>query len=170
MADLIGSADGSASVVIQQGRLNEALVRLASQNLLEILGAAVTGDEGMVPLRCLVAEFEITNGLMKAHTLIIDTADTKIMGRGTVNLADERMDLELLSRNKDFSLISGQAPIQVSGTFDDLSARVDGQSLAASLATPIEIGVAEDADCRQLADAARTRSAGAQASGQAAWP
>ena len=158
IADLIGSADGSASVVIQEGRLDEALVRLATQNLLEILGGAITGDEGTVPLRCLVAEFEITNGLMKARTLIIDTADAKIIGGGTMDLAEERVDLEFLPRNKDFTLISGQAPIQVSGTFGDLSVGVDAGLLAASLATPVDLGITEDADCTELVEAALERS------------
>ncbi|MGI8739923.1 MAG: AsmA family protein [Gammaproteobacteria bacterium] len=112
-------------------------------------------ESGTVNIRCLVADFRARSGVLAARTLIMDTADTKVVGSGTIALGSESVDLKLLPRAKDFSLLAGQAPLHVRGSFRKLKVEVSMARIAFSLLTPIERGTALAADCRQLVQAVR---------------
>ena len=60
------------------------------------------------------------------------------------------MDLVIRPYGKDFSLLSSDAPLRVSGPLSDPSVSPNKGELAVSLLTPVEIGRAENADCQAL--------------------
>ncbi|MGH8504130.1 MAG: AsmA family protein [Gammaproteobacteria bacterium] len=108
-----------------------------------------------VHMRCLIADFKVRDGVMTAQTLVLETADTKVLGSGTIALGSESVDLTLLPHAKDFSLLAGQAPLHIEGGFRDLEVNVSKARIAFSLLTPMEFGTADPADCQQLTRAVR---------------
>ena len=48
-----------------------------------------------------------------------DTTDTMIVGKGTINLKDETLDLTLRPRPKDRSLLVFRSPLIIDGSFKD---------------------------------------------------
>jgi hypothetical protein len=52
--------------------------------------------------------------------------------------------------DKDFSLLSSDAPLRVTGRLSKPDVSPDKGALALSLLTPIEIGRADNADCQAL--------------------
>ena len=58
------------------------------------LGVLIAGDK-LVPLHCVVADFEVTDGVMKPRTFILDTDAALITGKGTISLKDEHLDLDI---------------------------------------------------------------------------
>jgi uncharacterized protein involved in outer membrane biogenesis len=153
-ADALASADGRVELVMEDGRLNTLLLEKAGLGLGEVL--AMADDEDTLEIRCLIADFKVREGTMATQTLIIDTGTAKIIGHGSIELgAQPRVDITLVQRDKDFSLLSGQAPLHVGGRINNLSIDVNEERAVFSLLTPIDIGSAEDADCRQLIEAVR---------------
>ena len=103
---------------------------------------------------------------MAARTLVMDTEAEKILGEGSVDLANERYALTLSAKSKKASVMALRGPILIDGSFKSpkihpatgpIAVRV-GTSVALGVAaTPlaallplIDFGGATDADCRAL--------------------
>ena len=99
--------------------------------------------------------------------MAFDTSDTVILGKGTLSLRDEQLDLVLRPRPKDVSPVSLRGPLQVGGTFKNPSLRPQpGPLLAraalaavlyavappAALLALIETGPGEDVGCRSAVE------------------
>jgi uncharacterized protein involved in outer membrane biogenesis len=112
-----------------------------------------------------VADFKVNDGVMTTDLFVVDTADTNITGEGSVNLADETLNLTLKPLPKDISILSGRSPIHVTGSFKsptvrptaELYGRGGGALLLGTLVNPlavliplIETGPGKDSDCRDL--------------------
>ena len=99
-------------------------------------------------------------------SLVLDTADSTITGKGEIDLGAETMALEFLAHPKDASVLTASTPVRIEGTFKKPEIRVVSEelqekSLAAlalgvilpvlGAALPfIEEGGAEDANCGRL--------------------
>ena len=58
------------------------------------------------------------DGLATADVLVLDTEDTVVAGAGTIDLARERLNLELHPEPKDRSILAAR-PLHVRGSFRD---------------------------------------------------
>ena len=155
LADWLAGAEGRLAIVMQKGRLDALLLELLTEDVTGVLEALVGLGQGANRIRCLIADAVVKDGVMEWQRFLIDTPETKIIGDGKVHLAQQTLDMKLLPRDKDFSLISGQAPIHIRGRVSDPEIGVDESAMAASLLAPIELGLNENADCQELARAAR---------------
>jgi uncharacterized protein involved in outer membrane biogenesis len=146
---VIDAAAGSATLLMSGGRLSAALAHLVDMDFAErILGTFKNGET--TPIRCAIADLEGQNGIFETQALIVDTGEVKLVGAGTINLAERTIDLVLRPYGKDFNLLSADAPLRVSGRLSKPDVSAEKGALAASLLTPIEIGRAENADCQAL--------------------
>ena len=84
----------------------------------------------------------------------MDTGAFNLYGRGEIRLNEGELDIELVPRAKDFSLVSMRLPLRFHGPFDDVKFDPDVSEGAASLLTPIELGLEEDVSCSSPALAA----------------
>lgn len=99
---------------------------------------------------------------MTSQQLAFDTTDTLILGEGTVDLKQEKLDLLLRPRPKDISILALRSPLRIGGTFKDPSFRPDFKALGlrgaialtlgsiappAALLATIETGPGEDSNC-----------------------
>ena len=85
-----------------------------------------------------MTRFDIQNGVATSRGMLMDTSDVSMLGEGTVDLGSERLDIELIPRPKETSLISLAVPIDIGGTFKHPT--VQPNKVAA--AKEIAIGVA----------------------------
>ena len=148
---MIDAAAGSATLLMSGGRLSAALAHLIDMDFAEQILGAFKSDE-TTPIRCAIADLAGQNGLFETR-LIVDTGEVKIVGAGTINLAENTIDLVLRSYGKGFSLFSSDAPLRVSGRLSKPDVAPEKGAVALSLLTPIEIGT-ENADCQTLIRAA----------------
>ena len=148
---MIDAAAGSATLLMSGGRLSEALAHLIDMDFAEQILGAFKSDE-TTPIRCAIADMQGQNGLFETR-LLVDTGEVKIVGAGTINLAEGAIDLVLRSYGKGFSFFSSDAPLRVSGRLSKPDVSPDKGAVAFSLLTPIEIGT-ENADCQALIRAA----------------
>jgi hypothetical protein len=146
---VIDAAAGSATLLMSGGRLSAALAHLVDMDFAErILGTFRSGET--TPIRCAIVDLEGQNGIFATDLLIVDTGEVKLVGGGTINVAERTMDLLLRPYAKDFSLLSADAPLRVSGSLSRPDVSPEKGAMAASLLTPIELGPAENVDCQAL--------------------
>jgi uncharacterized protein involved in outer membrane biogenesis len=146
----LASSNGDVSWSMAGGRLDSFLTELVGLDLGEAIMVALTDQKDTVQLRCLIADFIVTQGNMQTQALLVDTSDTKIEGEGFIDLGEEVLDLKLIPQAKDFSLFSAEAPLYIKGTFSDMKASPKLGEVLLSLATPIKPGKQESANCQEL--------------------
>lgn len=161
IAAMLGSSDGEVALGMGRGRISNLLMEFAGIDIAEIVKFKLTEDR-KVEVRCAFADFEVRDGVMKTRSFAFDTADTILIGSGTIDLGEEALDLTIRPRPKDRSLLALRAPLHVDGTLRDPKIRPDygriglrgAIALALGTITPpaallatLELGPGENADC-----------------------
>jgi uncharacterized protein involved in outer membrane biogenesis len=174
VAALLGSADGRISLAIDGGTISQRVLELVGLDLAESALLLATGDRE-VPLRCAVADLGVRGGIATSDVLVLDTADTLVVGAGVVDLRRETLDLTVYPRPKDVSPLAARSPLHVRGPLRDPRVVPDAKSLAAkgvtaallalvnpllALAPFIETGPGRDSDCADLLSRAQAWSRG----------
>jgi uncharacterized protein involved in outer membrane biogenesis len=174
------SADGEVMVVIPNGEIREAFAELLGVNVVKGLGLLLKKDQDKVPVRCGVAHFTTTGGVMRANRIVFDTEPVVVTGSGTVNLGSERMDFKAQGHPKEFRLLRVMLPVTAKGPIRQPKLGVEpGKAIAqggvaaalGSMLSPlaailpfVDPGLAKDANCSALlanasAEGAPVRSA-----------
>ncbi|WP_369943737.1 AsmA family protein [Xanthomonas medicagonis] len=161
IAQMLGSADGSVAIGMGKGHISNLIMELAGLDVAESLKFLVTKDRE-IPVRCAFGDFAVRDGVMDARALAFDSTDTLLIGSGSIDLDQEKLDLLLKARPKDRSILSLRSPLRVGGTFKDPSFRPDFKALGvrgavalalgsiappAALLATLETGPGKDADC-----------------------
>ena len=161
---MLANASGHLGIGMEGGQLSHLIVELLGLDIAESVGYLLAGDKP-VPIRCVIADFNVTDGRMKPQALVIDTDDTVVTGEGEINLKDESLDLELKPAPKDFSPLALRSPLIVRGTLKNPEFSVKRTGLLArgaaaavlTLVFPpaailafLEPGLGEDSQCAAL--------------------
>lgn len=166
---MLATSSGKLGLIVARGEISRLMMEKAGLHLWEILQLNVTGDK-LVKLRCAVADFDVKDGTMQTQALVFDTAITTIVGTGSIDLAQEKLDLTLNQKTKNTSPLAVRSPIHVRGTFAQPEVGVDRRVVAARAVGAIALGAINpllallplidpgpggDSDCRQLVSDAR---------------
>lgn len=170
---MLAGSNGRVALVVADGEISRLMMEKAGLHLWEILELKVTGDR-LIKLHCGVADFQVRSGVMHADALILDTEVTTIIGTGSIDLDQEKLDLTLNQRTKNTSPLALRSPIHVRGRLAGPDVDVDKGRMAArglgalalGLVNPllallplIDAGPGEDSNCGQLVrDAKRLAS------------
>ena len=161
---MLANSNGKVGLVVANGEISKMMMEKIGLHLWEMLVLKVSGDK-LVKLRCAIADFDVKQGVMHADGLVFDTEVTTIVGTGSIDLGQERLDLTLNPNTKDTSLVALHSPIYVRGTFARPEVSVDkGRvalraigAIALGIASPvlaliplIDAGPGKDSDCRKL--------------------
>ncbi|SDS32933.1 hypothetical protein SAMN05216198_1704 [Halopseudomonas litoralis] len=129
VAALLGSADGSVQLVINDGTVSRSLMEIAGLNVGNYLITKMFGDED-VQINCAVADLALDDGLMTTPIFIIDTENALIRVDGEVNFASEELDLDISPDSKGMRIFSLRSPLYVRGSFSDPNPGVHAGPLA----------------------------------------
>ena len=162
--EMLGNADGSAGIGMEGGSISHLLIKLVSLDIAKSLGFIIGGDESL-PIRCLVADFQVKDGHMQTRSLVFDTADTLITAKGGVNLEKERLGMEINPSPKNATLLSLRSPIDITGSIKNPNVSIQKGPIAqrgvvatglavlapvAAVAAFVGTGEGEDSDCGAL--------------------
>ena len=161
IAEILGHADGAASLWMMGGNLSSLLVDLAGLRL----GSALVSSLNSAPttnVECFIADFALRRGVLSARTLLLETADAITAGMGTVDLRNERVDMRLRTQSKHFTIGVLPVPLLISGSLKEPQAAPDpgtagGGGVAGALAVlpAIQFGVGQGPHCETLLNQAR---------------
>lgn len=164
VARMLGTADGTAALLVNGGHVSRLVLEMIGLHVPEIIMTKLGGDQ-RVAIRCGLADFRVDDGVMKTRTLVLDTAITTVSAAGSVNLAEEKLNLTLVPQTKETSLISLRGPVHIRGGFAKPDVKLETGRIAArglgaaalGLANPllaliplIEQGPGKDSDCGRL--------------------
>ena len=157
MAEILGGADGAASLWLAGGELSKLLVDLAGLRLGSALLSSLGGDT-RAGVECFVADLALRRGVLSTRALLLETGDAVTEGRGAVDLGRERVEVRLRTESKRPTVGVLPAPLLVSGTLKEPSAAPDPAApagrggLAGALAAlpTIRLGIGDDPRCEGL--------------------
>ncbi|MFA6605460.1 MAG: AsmA family protein [Sphingomonas sp.] len=124
--EALARANGKAAMVATGGEVRRMVADVLGQNLSGAVLHAIGSPSRMVPLRCLVADFRATNGVLVPRPLGIDTGTSVGRGAGRIVLDGERIALTLAGTSKSHALLKIADPIQIGGTLSKPSVSVAG--------------------------------------------
>jgi AsmA family protein len=172
VATLLGAASGEIKAVVNQGTVSKLLLEEMGMNLGSVVVTQLFGDK-QVQLNCAISDFNVENGVMHARAFVVDTDNATLHVDGNVDLAKERLDLEIHPESKGLRLISLRSPLYVTGPFRQPKVNVDkgmlalkaGSALALGALAPVaaamiplvNVGPGEKSDCGTLLAQANTR-------------
>lgn len=165
LKQMLSTANGNIGVGMEGGLISNLLLEIIGLDIAQGIGFLLSGDE-VVPIRCVIGDFAVENGIMQARALVIDTKDTNVQGGGTINLQTEAMKLHLNPLPKDATIATLRTPLRVEGTLRQpdfvlekggLLAKGAGVAGLSVLLTPLagwlalmETGLGKDSNCTAL--------------------
>ncbi len=162
---ILGAGNGELKLFMTGGDLSALLVDLSGLEFGNALLSAL-GVPKKTEVRCLVADFALRQGILGTRTLLLDTGEANVTGKGDINLRDEMIDYQLRTQAKHFTIGSLPAPIDITGHLKHPSVAPDAKELAvrgglaaglgvlltplAALLPTIQLGLGENNDCGAL--------------------
>lgn len=147
---LMASVSGESVLSVGEGRVHNTAIDWAAGDLLiQMLGVLnpLSRAEEHTPLSCAVVRFVVRDGVATADRgIAVETAKVNVVGSGTIDLRDERLDLGIAPRARDGIGLSLTTPLagltRVRGTLaepalslDELGSARTAASVGAAVAT-----------------------------------
>ncbi|WP_110650964.1 AsmA family protein [Salinicola peritrichatus] len=139
VAAILGSSNGNLRILVSDGLISQNLMELAGLNVGNYLVGQLFGDE-QVRINCAATDLEVNDGLARPRFFIIDTENALVKIDGTVNFANEALDLTIEPESKGPRVFTLRSPLYVRGTFKNPSPGVDAESLIARGAVSAFLG------------------------------
>ncbi|RDS86727.1 AsmA family protein [Dyella psychrodurans] len=116
VAALMGDANGDVKLLMNDGAISKTLLETAGLNVANVVVEKMFGDK-TVKINCAAADLGGSDGLFNSKLFVFDTDDATVNVDGTVNFANEHMDLNITPHTKGFRVFSLRSPLYVKGTF-----------------------------------------------------
>ncbi|HJW06897.1 MAG TPA: AsmA family protein [Rhodanobacter sp.] len=139
VAALLGSANGELQLLMNDGAISKTLLETAGLNVANIVIGKLFGDK-TVPINCVATDMAASNGLFDMRLFVFDTDDAVVNVTGTVNLASEKLDLDVKPHTKGLRVLSLRSPLYVRGTLKNPDVGVHAGPLLARGAGAIALG------------------------------
>jgi uncharacterized protein involved in outer membrane biogenesis len=160
------TADGTLSIVVPHGDIEQAFAEFAGIDVARGLGLLLKKNQQQTAVRCGVADFDARNGVAKVKQVVFDTTPVILTGLGDVNLRNERIKLQLTGAPKKFRFGVLRTPVEIRGTLRHPAVGLKASKLAAqgaaaavlgAIGTPlaaiaafVDPGLNKSADCQAL--------------------
>lgn len=173
VAGIMAGLNGETSLVMGQGRMKSAALNRLIGGPTQILSDVFTGgDSDYTAINCAVVRFPVSKGVATAEPLVLDTEVAAFLGKGTINLGSEVLDL-VIDPDVKKTTISAAVPVNIEGTLanpvyslDKLAvARKVGGVLGIVLFPPaavvglVDLGAGDDNPCVQRAKGGKQKAA-----------
>ncbi|MBT5658589.1 MAG: AsmA family protein, partial [Rhodospirillaceae bacterium] len=140
VAAIMASLQGKSQVIVGKGTIKNSYFKLLSADILKAITpwASKQDNNG---LNCVVSRFDINGGNAVSKTLLLDTTNVVITGKGSINLGSEKINMTVTPKTSDVSLMKLVVPISIGGTLANPTALPDMGALAKNAAGDIIGGV-----------------------------
>ena len=164
IADAAGAANGSVTAAVANGRISNIVDAAAGLNGGKLLALFVGGDKD-IQLNCGGMYFDVKDGIGQSQLFVIDTAQTRVDGRGSFSLKDEQFAFTVEPKPKKPGILSLRTPVYLHGSFRNPDFSLDksriflrvGSAVALALVNPlaailplIETGPGTNTDCARV--------------------
>jgi uncharacterized protein involved in outer membrane biogenesis len=167
----MSTANGDVRVIVPGGAIRQKFAELLG---ISVDRAFLLAGNDTTNIRCVVADFGARDGIMTARSFVFDTDVMNVTGDGSIDMRNERLDMQLSGHPKKLTFFRLRAPISVSGPLNKpnvgivsgaIPAQVGAAAVLGIVATPlaaiipfIDPGLAKDAKCAALEQAAPVKT------------
>jgi uncharacterized protein involved in outer membrane biogenesis len=128
---LLANANGYIDFALLPEYFEAGIIDLWAASLLVAVLPRLGSDVSLI--NCVIARFDIEDGLMKEKELYLDTSKLRAGGKGTINFKDQTISYLLKPKAKNPGLFQVQAPLKIDGSFANLQFGLDGGILGTAL-------------------------------------
>lgn len=157
--EIMAGLNGSLNVEMGPGRINNRFAEIILADLVKLLTFSGSGDSSN--LNCMVARFDVKDGLATSRGLVLDTNGATIVGEGRIRLDNEQLDMRMDPGAKQTNLVNLAIPVIIRGTLASPSVVPDPAALAQGVAGAV-VGGATGGVFGALAGLTGTGSAGSE--------
>ncbi len=141
VATILGHGNGGLQLFMSHGGdISALLVDIAGLQVGDAVLSAI-GVPNKANVQCLVSDFVLTDGTVDTKAFLLATTENNILGSGTINLDNEKLDLRLATQATHFSVGSLSTPINVGGTLKSPSVLPAAGPLAERVGPAIGLGI-----------------------------
>jgi uncharacterized protein involved in outer membrane biogenesis len=115
IAALMADANGELKLLMNDGAISKTLLETAGLNVANVVIEKLFGDK-TVQINCAAADLAGTHGLFTSRLFELDTSDATINVDGTINFANEQLDMNVVPHTKGIRIFSLRSPLYVKGT------------------------------------------------------
>jgi len=128
---IMAGLNGNIEAVSQNGTIANEYIELLAADLLK----KMVSDSKVTKMNCFVTSFAIKKGIATNTAMLFDTTNMVVTGEGTIDLRDEKLDMQIKPKPKDASLLSMAIPINIGGTFAEPSFAPSAGAVALGVAS-----------------------------------
>jgi AsmA family protein len=125
---IMAGLNGKLDAAMGPGNINNGFAKLLLADLFNLISIGGSGDSSN--LKCVLVGFDISRGLATTRQLVFDTSGATIVGRGTIDLASEGLNLHLVPYATATNLANLAIPMIVGGTMANPHVVPDAQAMA----------------------------------------
>jgi uncharacterized protein involved in outer membrane biogenesis len=141
VAAILGHGNGGLQLFMDHGGdVSALMVDLAGLQVGDAVLSAL-GIPVKTKIQCLVSDFALTDGMVDTKALLLATTEANILGKGTINLDTEQLDLALNTEATHFSIGSLSTPINIGGTLKNPSVLPAAGPLALRVGSAVGLGI-----------------------------
>lgn len=141
VALILGHGNGGLQLFMSHGGdISALLVDIAGLQVGDAVLSAL-GIPQKADVQCLVSDFVLTDGVVDTKQLLLATTEANILGSGTIDLNNEKLDLAIKTQATHFSIGSLSTPINVGGTLKHPSVLPAAGPLAARAVPAVGLGI-----------------------------
>jgi uncharacterized protein involved in outer membrane biogenesis len=164
-AAMLAQGNGELKLFMDGGNVSALLVNLAGLDFGKALLSAL-GLPDKAALRCMISDFALQQGVLQTRSLVFDTDEANIIGRGHIDLRSNLIDYQIEQDPKHFSILALHAPIDITGSLRSPVIRPDpgqlglkaGMAALTALLATVQLGLGEDNNCAALIQSAQQAS------------
>lgn len=134
LQELLRRVNGQAEFIGGPGNIKSRYLNLWASELVPALLSKAWQPQELTQVNCLIARFELTEGLGRSDGILFDTTSMTVAGIGTVDLAGEYIDVVLTPRPKNPTLISLAHTARLKGPLSNPNVSTDPKDIAKSAA------------------------------------
>ncbi|MBN2420574.1 MAG: AsmA family protein, partial [Deltaproteobacteria bacterium] len=142
VASIMSGLKGFSRIIMSEGKIDNKIIDKlggeTSKNVFRLLNPSID-QKKYTTVRCMVARFDIKDGIADATALVFDTSMMSVIGEGNINLKTERLNLSLAPSTKGgvagYNLKLGELtqPFKLGGTLAEPSLVMDKEKTAVSI-------------------------------------
>lgn len=139
-AELLASLNGRMTVFVRNGTVSHLALEALGLDFAQALGLLLTGDDRQV-IECAVIDLQAENGRLTPRIALAATPVTVVLIDGSIDFAQERLDLRLTAKPQNVSPLTLRSPFRVRGSFAAPQVTPEGTPIAARAASALGLAL-----------------------------
>ncbi len=112
--EVMANLNGEIAAFVSEARIPDASLSLRSIDLvLDMLPWLKRGKDLIV--NCAISQLDVDDGIVDVKLLYLDSAQMRMVGRGSIDLRTEKLDLRLLPRRRGTRILAHNIDLLVTG-------------------------------------------------------